>query len=383
MEKEIYLDNSATTKICQSSIDKMIYAMQNLYGNADSLHKKGFEAEKEINIARENIAKALSVNKNEIYFTSGATESNNIAILGTAYAKKRTGNKIVTTAIEHSSVLEPMKYLESKGFEVVFLKPNEQGLITYDSIYEAVDEKTILVSIMHVNNETGLILPIDKVAKIIKAKKSKTIFHCDVVQSFGKFKLSPKKLGIDIMSMSSHKIHGPKGVGGLYIKSGVKINPIIFGGNQEKGIRSGTYANSQIIGFGEAVNNINYKNIEKIKEINEYLSHSLKKFNNILINSNKEASPFVINFSVLGIKSETLLHFLASKNIYVSSGSACSKGKKSYVLSAMDIEDSRIDSAIRVSFSAENEKSDVDLLVDAIKNANETLVKKPVTFTKL
>ena len=336
----------------------------------------GLLAENEVTSSRTAIANALSVSKNEIYFTSGGTEANNISIFGAVNARKRLGNKIVTTTIEHSSVYETIKHLESIGFEVVYLTPDENGEITINQLSNAIDSNTILVSMMYINNETGLILPIDKIAKVIKAKNAPAIFHCDAVQAFGKINIKPKKLEIDLLSISSHKIYGPQGVGALYIKNGVRILPHTFGGEQESRIRPGTQATALIAGFGQAVKEIDYTSFDKIQALNNYLKEQIKTLDNVIINSQDNNFPYILNFSVVGIKSETLLHFLASKNIYVSSGSACAKGKSSHVLNALNIDKKYIDSAIRVSFCKDNSFSDIDLLINSIDEATKTLVRK-------
>lgn len=285
------------------------------------------------------------------------------------------GNKIVTTAMEHSSVFDSIRHLENKGFEIIYLKP-ENGSITLKQLSDAIDDKTVLVSMMYVNNETGLILPVDKVKKVIKAKHSPALFHCDAVQAFGKIPVKPKKIDADLLTVTAHKIHGPKGTGALYIKKGTRIIPRACGGEQEKRIRPGTEAAPLIAGFGAAVREIDFESTEYIVELNEYLRKQLKALDNIKINSPDNALPYILNFSVPGIRSETMLHFLSSKNIYVSSGSACAKGKKSHVLESMGLSYEYIDSAIRVSFSKFNTIQDIDRLVCAIIEGTKTLVRK-------
>lgn len=378
MDKEIYLDNSSTTMVCKSAIDKMVDIMNNNYGNPASLHTKGICAEKEINIARENIAKTIKCTPQEIYFTSGGTESNNLAIFGAVKSKHKLGNKIITTTIEHPSVLNCIHELENNGFDVIYLHPDCNGIISDNDIMNAIDSKTILVSIMLVNNEIGSIQNINTAAKAINKHTSPALLHVDAVQAFGKLPIKVNKLGVDLLSISSHKIHGPKGIGALYIKKGVNLRPITFGGGQENGLRSGTLATQSIAGLGEAVNSL--PNIddefEKISKLNTLATSLLKDIPNISMNSSIFSIPYILNFSVGNIRSETLLHFLASKNIFVSSGSACAKGKPSYVLSEIGLDKNRIDSSIRVSFSRYNTEDDVYCLANALKEALHTLVTR-------
>ena len=374
---EIYLDNSATTQICKEAADKITYIVNNIYGNPSSLHKKGLEAEHEIESARKALAKALGTLDSELYFTSGGTEANNTAVFGAAYAKKRQGSKIVTTAVEHSSVLESCKELENQGFEVVYLKPDINGHITAAQIENAVDRNTILVTVMAVNNETGAIFPVDKIKKIIERKKSPALFHCDAVQAFGKIPVKPHKIDADLLTVSSHKIHGPKGCGALFVKKGVYIKPLFYGGEQQKKIRPGTEALPLIGGFGEAIKQIQpySDSIKYITELRDYTVKKLSAIDGITINSPCDALPYIINISAIGIKSETMLHALADKQIYISSGSACSKGKQSHVLQAMGLSRERTDSALRISFSKYNTTQEIDALAQAIKEGLNSLVR--------
>lgn len=372
---ESYLDNSATTKVSDTVADVIHEMLVNNYGNPSSLHLKGLQAQHCVENARALVAKALGVSASEIYFTSGGTEANNMAVIGTALSKKKVGNRIVTSAIEHSSVSESCKYLETLGFEVVYLKPDKNGSVSYESIEQAVDEKTILVSLMYVNNETGAFQPIEKVPRIIKRKNSPAMFHVDAVQAFGKIPFKNTKIKADLISVTAHKIHGPKGVGALYIRKGVRINPRQFGGEQQGKIRPGTESVPLICGFGQAVSEIDYAQVDNVKILNSYLKQQLDKIDGIVINSPDNALEYILNFSVTGIKSETMLHYLAQKGIYVSSGSACAKGKQSHVLSAMGFDKKISDSALRVSFSKYNGKADVDRLVSAISEGLKTLVR--------
>ena len=372
----VYLDNSATTAVCRSAAQAACDMMTNNYGNPSSLHAKGLEAEKEITKARSSIAKLLGAEKSEIYFTSGGTEANNLAVFGAVNARRRMGNRIVTTAIEHSSVYESCRELERQGYDVVFLKPENGGRVTPEQIYEAVDNKTILISIMLVNNETGAIQPVETARKAAVQKRAPALIQCDAVQAFGKIPVSPHRLNVDLLTVSAHKIHGPKGVGALYVKNGVRITPRTFGGEQENRLRPGTEASPLIAGFGAAVREIDLNDIEQIRSLRDYCVRQVLSLERTVMHSDEKCLPYIINFSVLGIKSETMLHFLASKGIYVSSGSACAKGKKSHVLSALGISAEESDSALRVSFSKYNTRADVDCLIEAIKQGMNTLVRR-------
>lgn len=374
---EHYLDNSATTKVSKAAAQKAFDIMCENYGNASSLHSLGLKAETELDAARKIISKALGCESSEIYFTSGGTEANNTAVFGAAQALKRRANKIVTSSVEHSSVLESMKELENRGFDVIYLSPDENGIITADKISNAVDDKTILVSIMTANNETGALNDISKIRKIVTAKKSPALIHTDAVQAFGKINIKVKKSDVDLMTITAHKIHGPKGVGALYIKKGKRIVPLHFGGEQEKKIRPGTEALPLIGAFGVAVSELEIdKNYEKISELNAYARKKLSQIDGITFNSGENALPYIMNISVKGIRSETMLHFLAQNEIYVSSGSACAKGKPSHVLSAMGVSRDSADSALRISFSKYNTKDDIDVLAKYIEQGIQSLAKK-------
>lgn len=372
---EVYLDNSATTMVSKTVADKIYDMLINNYGNPSSLHTKGLQAQHSVENARNIIANQLGATAKEIYFTSGGSEANNMAIIGTALAKKKTGNKIVTSAVEHSSIIESCKYLETLGFQVVYLPVDSFGAVSVEALQQAIDDNTILVSLMYINNETGAIQPVDKVPRIIKRNNSPAVFHIDAVQAFGKIPVKVTKLKADMVSITAHKIHGPKGVGALYIKKGVRIIPRQFGGEQQGKIRPGTESSPLIVGFGQAVSEIDFENNDKIIKLNSYLREQLQEIDGVVINSHSNTLEYILNFSVTGIKSETMLHFLAEKGIYVSSGSACAKGKQSYVLGAMGLDKTVTDSAIRVSFSKYNTTDDVDILVNAIKQGVNTLVR--------
>lgn len=374
---EHYLDNSATTRVSERAAKKAFDIMTTEYANPSSLHSFGFSAAKQLECARENVAKALGADPSEIIFTSGGTEANNLAILGTVEALRRRGNRIITTAAEHSSVYDTMLKLQKDGFDVVFITPDECGNINPLEVINAADEKTILVSIMLTNNETGANYPVKEIFTQIKRRFPQAILHTDAVQAFGKCEIKVSKLSCDLLTVSGHKIHAPKGVGALYVKKGVRLIPQTIGGSQEKKLRTGTESTPLICAFGTACEEIDLnKNIQIAKELNAYLRDKLSSMEGIKINSPEDASPFVLNFSVLGIRSETMLHHLASKGVYVSSGSACSKGAKSHVLSSMGLADDIIDSAIRVSFSKHNTISDCDALLEALTDGMNTLAKR-------
>ncbi len=376
---EIYFDNSSTTKVCREAAEKVMEMMTENYGNPSSLHTLGFRAEKELNAARANIAVKLSAKPEEIYFTSGGTESNNLALFGAAHARRKRGNRIVTTLIEHPSVLNTVKELEKEGFEVVFLTPDLQGKISAEQVFEAVTPDTILVSMMYVNNEVGSILPLEAVPAAIAAAKAPALFHVDAVQAFGKLPLKPEKMKVDLMSISAHKIHGPKGIGALYIKKGVHILPHSFGGGQEKNIRPGTESLPLIAGFGAAAAVLPDPNSQlgAMQELNAHCRARLGEIEGISLNSPDNALPYILSFSGGGIRSETMLHYLADKGIYVSSGSACSKGKPSHVLTAMGLSHGRIDSSLRLSFSRYNTKEEIDIFIDTLKKCFAELTKRP------
>lgn len=374
-----YLDNSATTKPAKEVADK-IYEMLTLnFGNPSSLHKIGLDANLAVRNAREIIAKSLSVESDEIYFTSGATEANNLAVFSAVQANKRKGSKIVTTAIEHESVMQSIDELERQGFEVVRLKPDKFGNITKEQIYDAIDSKTILVSMMYINNEVGSILPVEYIKKAVKKAGSPALIHIDCVQAFGKVAVKPAKFNADFVSITAHKIHGPKGVGALYIKKGTNVIPRVFGGEQEKKVRPGTEASPLIAGFGEAVKILPdiSEQSEKIKLLNQYAKEKLLAIDGVKINSSDTASDYIINAYIpTFMTSQTVVQHLSGQyEVYVSNGSACAKGKKSHVLTAMGLPDHIIEKSIRISFSRDTTMGDIDTLANAIE---ETVKKYPI-----
>lgn len=366
----VYLDNSATTKPCEAAVKKALFMMNENFGNPSSLHMCGYNAKKELDNARKTLAAFLSCDVKEIYFTSGGTAANNTAILGTARTKHREGKKIITTGLEHPSVIKHFQLLEEAGFDAVYLKPDRNGKINLDELSNAVDGNTILVSVMAVNNEVGSIQDISQIKGIIKSKNSKAYFHCDAVQGFGKMAIKPKKLGIDLMSMSAHKIHGIKGAGALFVNSSVRLMPSILGGGQENGLVSGTEPMPAICAFAAAVEDIGSveKNLADTQKVKQYFTDKIKTVDGVYINSPDDALPYIINISVKGVPSQVMLNALSAEGIYVSAGSACSKGHRSDVLSAMGVAPSLIDSAIRISLSKSTTENDMDLLYNGIVN---------------
>ncbi len=375
MKDLVYLDNSATTKPCDKAIERLNFALLENWGNPSSLHTVGINAEDILISCKEICAKTISARTDEIYFTSGGTEANNIAINGAVLSRAKRGRKIVTTTIEHPSVLEAIKNFENQGFEVIYLKPQQNGKISEQDLKDAIDEKTILVSIMLVNNEIGSIQPIKAAADAIKASNSPALLHCDAVQAFGKLPIKVSLLGVDLLTFSGHKIHAPKGIGVLYKKKGVHITPLIFGGGQQENLRPGTEPVPLIAALEGAILELPNPNTQLIKatDIYNYAKEELLKTGMIKINSPKDALPYVLNISVPGWRSETLLHFLDSKGVIVSSGSACAKGAISPTLTALGLDKKSIDSALRISFSRFNTKSDIDLLVKALTDATNKL----------
>lgn len=354
---EAYLDNSATTR-CSERVQKIVCAaMDEAYGNPSSMHKKGMEAEHYVREAAQKIAKTLKVSEKEIIFTSGGTESNNLALIGTAMANRRSGNRLITTQIEHPSVLNTMEYLREQGFEIIYLPVDQKGVVLLDALREALDPTTILVSMMQVNNEIGSIQPIAEAAKIIHENNARTLFHVDAVQSYGKMLIRPKTLGVDLLSVSGHKIHGPKGVGFLYRKEKTKIKPVLFGGGQQYGLRSGTYNVPGIAGMGEAAAEA-YENLEQkiagLYELKDRLIAKTAAIDGIVVNcdAGRDSAPHILNLSVSGVRSEVMLHALEEYGIYVSAGSACASNhpQPSHTLTALHLAPERIESALRFSF---------------------------------
>lgn len=372
--KEVYLDNSATTRVFDSVRDVMVQAMMADYGNTSSRHMKGVEAENYVKTAREEIAKSLKVKEKEIIFTSGGTESNNMALIGVAMANKRAGNHLITSGIEHASIYNTMIFLEEQGFRVTYLPTDKNGHVSLDALREAICDETILVSVMYVNNEMGAVEPIEEIAKIIKEKKSKAYFHVDAIQAYGKYVIRPKKMGIDLLSVSGHKIHGPKGVGFLYVDEKVKIKPIIFGGGQQKNMRSGTENVPGCAGMGMAVKEMytdHDAKVEQIYALKERMVKGLQEIEGVTVHglTGRDSAPQIVSAGFEGVRAEVLLHALEDRGVYVSSGSACSSNHPgiSGTLKGIGVKDSLLDSTLRFSFGLFNTEEDVDYCLEQLR----------------
>lgn len=365
----IYLDNAATTKPCGEAVSAAVDAMTENYGNPSSLHRAGLDAQLAVDKARKAIAASIGADSSEIYFTSGATESNNLALRGISAAYGRKRRKIVISSVEHASVDETASALEKNGFEIVRISPRDYGRFYADDFISACDENTCLVSMMLVNNETGYIMPVRETFMAVKRSFPEVITHCDCVQGYMKLPIKAASLGADLISLSAHKIHGVKGVGAIYIKKGVRVIPIVTGGKQEKGIRSGTESVPLIAAFGAAVDKFRPTIAERYERVSQLKAHLLEKIGgieNVALNSPSDGSPYVINISAVGKRSEIMLHFLESKGIYVSSGSACSKGQQSGVLGEFGISGKRADGAVRISITAQTTEEELDEFAEAL-----------------
>ncbi|MBR9946653.1 cysteine desulfurase [Clostridiaceae bacterium Marseille-Q4145] len=371
---EAYLDNSATTRCSEGAAAMVMKAMREDFGNPSSMHTKGVEAEHYIREAKDFFAKNLKVDEKEIYFTSGGTESNNLALIGSAMANKRSGNHLITTSVEHASVDNPMKYLEEQGFEVTYLPVDQDGIVSLEALKEALRPETILVSVMYVNNEVGAVQPVDEIAKLVKDYDSKIIFHVDAIQAYGKYRIWPKKEGIDLLSVSGHKIHGPKGTGILYVNSKLKIHPMILGGGQQKGMRSGTENVPGIAGIAEAAKEC-YENldekIDRLYALKERFVKQIEELDDVKVNgrTGRDSAPHIVSVSFRDVRSEVLLHALEEKGIYVSAGSACSSNKPavSHTLKSMGVEKDLLGSTIRFSFCFETTEEETDYCVRELR----------------
>lgn len=371
---EAYMDNSATTQVCRQAQEKIIKMMQEEYGNPSSMHTKGVIAENYVKEAKKQIADTMKVAEKEIIFTSGGTESNNLAIIGTAMANKRSGMHIITTAIEHASVSNTVAYLEEQGFRVTRLPVDKDGILSLQALEEAVCDETILVSMMYVNNEIGAVEPIEEAIRIIKKKNPKTYVHVDAIQAYGKYIIRPKHLGIDLLSVSSHKIHGPKGIGFLYINEKVKIKPILFGGGQQKNLRSGTENVPGIVGFGQAAYEI-YQNhqekIEKLYELKQAFIEGIQTIEGTQVNgkTGRDSAPHIISVSFEGVRSEVLLHTLEDRGVYVSAGSACASNKPavSNTLKSIGLKKQYLDSTLRFSFGGYTTMEEVEYTLTVLR----------------
>lgn len=371
---EIYFDNSATTKVLDSVKEIVIKTMTEDYGNPSARHRKGKEAEDYVKEAAETIAKTLKVQPKEIVFTSGGTESNNMALIGAAMANKRAGNHIVTTRIEHPSVYNPLIFLEELGFEVTYLSVDKDGHISLDELRESLCPDTILVSIMYVNNEVGAVEPIEEIGSVIREKSPKALFHVDAIQAYGKYLIRPKKQGIDLLSVSAHKIHGPKGAGFIYINEKAKVKPLILGGGQQKNMRSGTENVPGIAGLGQAAKEayMDFDNkIAYLCSLKDYFTDQVSQLEGVVVNSKKglDSAPQIASVSVRGVRSEVLLHALEDKGIYVSSGSACSSNHPaiSGTLKSIGVGREYLDATLRFSFGRFNTTEEIDVCIEALK----------------
>lgn len=375
---QTYLDNSATTRVCTAAADAAYRVMTEVYGNPSSLHTLGFRAEQELTAARRQVATLIGAAEGEITFTSGGTEANNLAIFGAVAAHPHDGRHIVTTAVEHASVSASVDALEQQGYAVTRLVPDENGVLTVDAIASACRADTVLVAIMLVNNEIGARFPVEQAVPAIRRVAPKAHIHCDAVQAAGKLPIRADRWGVDSMAVSAHKIHGPKGVGALYLRKGARLLPRQYGGKQETGLRPGTEAAPLIAAFGAAIAQLPPipKQMAHYDALKQHLLSRLGDHPAVRFHLPTGGVPYIIHLSVPGYKSETLLHFLAQKEIYVSSGSACSKGAKSPVLTAMGLPVAEIDSALRVSLCRDNTIEDMDNFADGLLEAIEKLARK-------
>lgn len=371
---EIYLDNSATTRCYESAAKLMYELMTEHYGNTSSMHQRGVEAERYRREAAKLIARSMKVEEKEICFTSGGTESDNLALLGCARANRRAGKHLITTSFEHAAILNTMKELEEEGFRVTYLPVDERGIVRLSDLEEALCDDTILASVMYVNNEIGSVQPIQEIGELLKKQNHKILFHVDAVQAYGKFRIYPKKLGIDLMSVSSHKIHGPKGVGFLYVDAGVKIQPILFGGGQQRDLRSGTENVPGVAAMAEAVKEIYTgfeEKTERLYSLREYFIQEIKRIEGTVVNGpqGREGAPHIVSVSFAGVRSEVLLHALEDKGIYVSAGSACSSNHPapSRTLQAIGVKKELLESTLRFSFCEFTTKEELDYTLAALR----------------
>ena len=364
-----YLDNSATTPVLPEAAQAAVELMTEEYGNPSSLHTKGFAARQRVEAARAAVAARLGARPEELTFTSGGTEANNLALFGAAQARKRMGRKIVTTAAEHDSVLNPCRELEKQGFQVVYLKPDGTGLLPEEALFDAIDGDTILVSVMLVNNETGAVFPVEAAARAIRRKKAPALLHTDCVQAFGKLDFTPQKLGADLVTISGHKVHAPKGIGALYVKKGTRLLPHVFGGGQERGLRPGTESTPLMAAFGRAVELLPKAGeaLAAVRDLNARLRKGLAQLEGVTVHSPEDGLPYVLSFSAGRVRAETMLHFLAERGVFVSAGSACGRAKPSHVLEAMGLPRDQVASALRVSFSRFSAQEDVEALLQGLR----------------
>ena len=371
---EVYLDHSATTRCCREAADLMVRIMTEDYGNPSSMHRKGMEAENYLREAASELAGILKVQEKEIYFTSGGTESNNWALVGTAMANRRRGNRILVSAVEHAAVSAPARWLADQGFDVVVLPVDRFGVVKMEALEEALTPETILVSVMHVNNEIGSVEPVEEIGNLIRKKAPEAYFHVDAIQAFGKYRIYPRRMRIDMLSASGHKIHGPKGIGLFYVNEKVKIHPLILGGGQQNGMRSGTDNVPGAAGMALAAK-MAYEHLEektaRMRVMRDRLADGLSRIEQVVFHGmpSGQGAPHILNASFLGIRSEVLLHALEDKGIYVSAGSACSSHKRagSAVLTAIGCSREEMESAVRFSLGEETREEEIDYTLDVLK----------------
>jgi len=371
-----YLDNAATTPVREEAAQAALQAMTQGWGNPSSRYALGTQAAEQVKVWRKQVADALGCQSQELFFTSCGTEGNNWAIQAAVELGRHKGKHIITSALEHSAVLEPCKALERQGYEVTYLKPDKNGVLSMDDLSTALRKDTVLVSLMLVNNELGTVTPIREAASRIKAAGSPALLHCDAVQGFLKVPFTVKELGVDFLTVSGHKIHAPKGVGAVYVKNGLKVLPLIRGGGQESGLRSGTEATAQIAAFAAAVE-LGRKSLKEdlahMEDLKVYALEQLTGKIPGLVRIGEGTAPHILTISLPGYKSEVVLRFLSDRGVYVSSGSACHKGKPSHVYAALGLNKKVLDGILRVSFSYDTTREDVDALADGLMAAKEQL----------
>ena len=375
---ECYFDNSATTKPCPEAVAAMTEALTETWGNPSSLHSVGDSASRLLEASRKTLAAAFRCQPDEVFFTGSGTEANNLAVFGTVQALGRRGTRIVTTCLEHPSVEEPMKRLEEQGFEVVRLSADAFGCVAEEDLARAITKDTILVSIMLVNNEVGSIQPVQAARRAVTRVKSPAYIHVDAVQAFGKLPVVPKDLGADLVSVSAHKVHGPKGVGALYKKKGLRLSPYVLGGGQEGNVRSGTQGMPAIAGFAAAVAAMGDReeHLAHVRAVRDTLLNGLSDLPDVTVNSGPDALPYILNLSLAGVPSEVLRNYLSEQGVYISTGSACAKGHRSPVLTAMELPAERIDSAVRISFSRDSTVEEAEFAAQKILDAAAVLRKR-------
>ena len=374
---QAYLDNSATTPLCDAAKQWMRRAMEESWGNPSSLHAVGLAAEALFKESRAAVAKALHCKDTQLLFTSGGTEANNLALLGAAAARRRDGGRVLVSAVEHPSVMKAAEHLAREGFDVQKIPVDRFGAISLEALEEMLNDRTILISVMAVNNELGAVEPVKAVAALMQRKAPRALFHVDAVQAFGKLPLCPQKLGCDLLTVSAHKIHGPKGVGALWLKPGVTIRPRLFGGEQQGGLRPGTEPTVAIAGFGGAATRLApEQHLPRVTALRDAFVSALRELSGVTVNSADDATPYIVHLSLPGYPAEALLNFLSDRGVCLSSGSACAKGHRSPVLAAAGLDPALADSALRVSLSDETTKEELDCCLDGLRAAMQTIRRK-------